>query len=387
MKKLLTQFVFTLGLSSVVCAQSALEKAAFKDIKLLAPEIAVTGVPSPVEPVRMMDKPSVSRTPTKEYDNCYYDGDDFYVVYQGTKYRATADDDSGTAIVSCSDKVSAMYDGDDLIVFNPRTKNFKTIFADDNASTARLSAAGSLAVFYDGDDLILYNADTDSFETKSVDDNASTAEVIASPAAVLAWDGDDLYGYCAASRRWITSSGPEDNYSASAQIAPNGRGVGMIINRENYSLNPDNCQITQTSEPIGLSCSYDGDDFLIKYENRDYSYPADDNFAKASISCGVNTAIMYDGDDMIVFDGPRHAFYTNTADDLSSFSATIAGNGGALAYDGDDLFGYCGNGRWVTKYVDDNAPAIPSGSSASTTLAMRIGSELYRFNPASCSMQ
>ena len=360
---------------------------AVKALAAQVPEGAKVSVPAPNAPARAAIEPAVDGKGPRYQDGCYYDGDDFVVVYQGSKYSASADDNSATAVVSCSDKVSAMYDGDDFIVFNPRTKSFKTIPADDNVPGARISASGGLAVLYDGDDIILYNADTDSSETRPADDKAAAAEVIASPAAVMAWDGDDLSGYCAASRRWVSSSGPDDNQPASAQVAPDGRTVGMTINGEYYALNPDSCQITRISEPVGLTCSYNGDDFLIKYEGRDYTYNVDDNYGNAAVACGVNTAVMYDGDDIIVFDGKRRSFYTHTADDKSSYAAVIAGDQGALVYDGDDMFGYCASGSWITAYADDNVHAVPSGSSTSASLSMRLGTRSFRFNSSACSIQ
>lgn len=323
----------------------------------------------------------------KEGFLCYYDGDDFIVNFEGREYSASADDDSQAAVVSCSDGVSAMYDGDDLIVFNPRTRTFRTHSADDNSQYARLSASDALAVFYDGDDVFVYRADKDSFIQRSADDNSPVAEVIAGGAAAMAWDGDDLLGYCMRSETWTSSSSPDDDEGAVGQVSVGNGGVGMSIGEDNFTLDPGNCSIRETSQPGGLACRYDGDDFLVKYQGRDYSYSVDDDFREARVSCGGNTAVMYDGDDIIVFDGIRRAFSTHSADDASVFAAAIAGRSGALAYDGDDIIGYCANGSWATKYADDNAEAVTMGGPMLSALGIKIGSDTFVFDPAACAIR
>jgi len=116
-------------------------------------------------------------------------------------------------------------------------------------------------------------------------------------------------------------------------------------------------------DPNRMTCHYDGDNFRVEYFSSDYSGSADDGFNAAAVDCGVNTSVLYDGDDIIVFDGNRRIFYSEFADDSFLKAVVAAGTNVAGGYDGDTFIVYDGlSNRFNSEFADDDVSVAKIGA-------------------------
>lgn len=131
---------------------------------------------------------------------CDYDksSGDFIVFADGVKHRKSMDGGFWSGVVSCSSRIAAAYDGDDLYVFDDREKSFeRTGMIDDGYEFSVLVTNNDAALFYDGDDLYVYAADKGSFDrTSLVDDGVTNAVAASGRNGFLFYDGDDLVSFC-----------------------------------------------------------------------------------------------------------------------------------------------------------------------------------------------
>jgi hypothetical protein len=178
------------------------------------------------------------------------------------------------------------------------------------------------------------------------------------------------------------------------------------------------------SAPAGAApCAYDGDDFIVLAHGSKKSYSADDDFQGAAISCSSPVSLMYDGDDVIVYDENRESFSTYSAEDgfgnsaasawgglgvvydgddvivydadkagFSSYSAedfnthavAVVGNGRLLVYDGDDVIGYCPGYGFTTASADDNVFATATGYGNDAGIS--VDGDFFHFRESGCSI-
>jgi|GEM_PF-2735362 len=221
----------------------------------------------------------------KDEDNrhmtCRYDGDDFEVEYFGSDYSGSADDGYDEAAVSCGTNVSALYDGDDIIVFDGNRRgfysefaddanshalvaagtnvaggydgdnfivydalnnDFSSEFADDDVAVAKMAAGEDLVMFYDGDNLMIYDARRHSFSSEFADDNEPNAAIAAGRGGALAYDGDNLFAYCVYQGRW-TSEFADDGEHAEAGVNEDTGQPQIRVGSRMFELNPLRCDI------------------------------------------------------------------------------------------------------------------------------------------------
>jgi hypothetical protein len=158
-----------------------------------------------------------------EIIDCFYDGDDFYVTYNGQSERTFADDHFAGAVFDCSFTLAALYDGDDLHIFNDDTGRFEQKFVDDDFLSAQLAVSRNLIGFYDGDDFFIYNRKTRGFSRNFADDNYSDAKLVSFRGGMAFYDGDDLFVYDLASENFDQTF--VDDHSSYAALAGTRHGV------------------------------------------------------------------------------------------------------------------------------------------------------------------
>ena len=211
---------------------------------------------------------------------CYYDGDDFEVIYRQQRYTESADDNYAAYKIACGDVLAALYDGDYFRVFDGTRRVFDYDGADDDYAHSLIAVGSSVAAMYDGDYFRVYDTADGQFEWDSADDNYSNAvldaygdiavmydgdyvrayangkfywssadddyaraEVIIGRGGALVYDGDYLHYFCASNNSWNWSS-VDDNAAARGYLETN-EVPGMFIGRDYYVLDTARCQLRE----------------------------------------------------------------------------------------------------------------------------------------------
>lgn len=107
---------------------------------------------------------------------CDYDSQnaEFRVISNGQRLRQFVDGNFAAARVDCNRRFAALYDGDDLYVFDGSKNAFtRTIHVDDGVTNSTLVLTRDGVLFYDGDDLSYYCGGRFS-RYIHVDDNAQS---------------------------------------------------------------------------------------------------------------------------------------------------------------------------------------------------------------------
>jgi hypothetical protein len=129
--------------------------------------------------------------------------------------------------------------GGDFIVIADGSR--KVTFVDRGFSNAALGCSWSYAALYDGDDLYVFDGTKNKFEvTFMVDDNYQRGVVATGANGILFYDGDDLYSYCGG--KFDRTMMVDDN--AVARASGTGRRAAMWVGDEHFSLD-DRCEIVK----------------------------------------------------------------------------------------------------------------------------------------------
>ncbi len=264
--------------------------------------------------------PVPASIPGARIDNelqCHYDGDYFYVVDEGVLHKEDVDDGCASAMPECGTRwsrnteVAALYDCDDLVVYDSRLKTFKRYWTDDNVSDPLLKADEGLAAFYDGDELIVYDADAGDFKKHEADDGYAAASLAVGPGLAAFYDGDELIVYDAGAGDFKTQE-VDDNY-----VGPQVQVGGKLVS------------------------FYDGDDFFV-YDSAAGSFKshmADDYADHAFWITGQDGALFYDGDDVYAYCVPASQWKTKNADDNERVKGRARSHSRFLSlFVGDELF-------------------------------------------------
>jgi hypothetical protein len=255
--------------------------------------------------------------------SCFYDGDNFRVIYHGTIFMQDVDDNFTGALCSGGWGAAGLYDGDDFFVFNGRTGKFDYKTVDDGYMETKISAGAGFVTLYDGDDFLAYNALTEKFSYKNVDDNVDNAVLKSGVNIAALYDGDDLVLY----------NSPTDSFS--------------------YKSVRDNVANPVMEIGTNVAAFYDGDDLIIYDQlNSRFDYAsADDNYADFVIAAGKSSVLAYDGDDVIAYCSATKSFRTASAD----------------------------NGAWAQAYMEQNGLGADPG--------IIIGKDFFTVKPLTCEIQ
>jgi hypothetical protein len=129
--------------------------------------------------------------------------------------------------------------GGDFIVIAGGSRKVK--FVDRDFANAALACSWNYAALYDGDDLYVYDAKKDKFEVSFMpDDNYQNGVIATGANGILFYDGDDLYSYCGG--KFDRNMMVDDN--AVARASGNGRTASMWIGDDNFALERD-CRIVK----------------------------------------------------------------------------------------------------------------------------------------------
>ncbi len=247
---------------------------------------------------------------------CHYDGDDFFVIDRGNLFKEDVDDRCYSPRLSCGidprmeARVAALYDCDELIVYDQSRGAFRRQEVDDNEAGLLLKADGGLAAAYDGDDFFVYDAGKGSFAVQWADDDASSASLDIGPGLAAFYDGDDFFVYDA--RRGGFYSQDVDAHS--------GAGVRVGVNVASF---------------------YDGDEFFV-YDAKSGRFArqeVDNNESSAFSLTGKDGALFYDGDDVFAYCAPKGSWQTLWADRGVTASGRARKDSAYLSmFVGDDLF-------------------------------------------------
>lgn len=130
-----------------------------------------------------------------EIYTCFYNGDDFHVMQDGFKRSYLARDGFDEAKIGCSKNLAAIYDGDDLVIFDNDESEFKRIFVNGRYLNAKLVITDTLVGFYDGTELLVYSFETKMISKHQSDDFIDNAQMTYFDTGIAFYDGDDLFVY------------------------------------------------------------------------------------------------------------------------------------------------------------------------------------------------
>ncbi len=127
-----------------------------------------------------------------EIYTCYYNGDDFHVIQNGLKKSYYAHDGFSQASLGCSKNIAAIYDGDDLVIFDNEESEFKRVFVNSRFLDSKMVVTDTLLGFYDGNEFFIYSFETKSISRHNADDYQDNAQMTYFNDGIAFYDGDDL---------------------------------------------------------------------------------------------------------------------------------------------------------------------------------------------------
>ncbi|MEM7646381.1 MAG: hypothetical protein AAF203_05685, partial [Pseudomonadota bacterium] len=130
-----------------------------------------------------------------DIDSCHYTKGRFVVIQDGVRQTQNVDDDFAWGLARCSLKLAALYDGDDLFVFNDDTSRFERHFADDGFDGHSLRVTRHVVGFYDGDDFLIFDRAKNSFTRHFADDLFEFSSMRGFRGGMGFYDGDDFIVY------------------------------------------------------------------------------------------------------------------------------------------------------------------------------------------------
>jgi len=170
--------------------------------------------------------------------SCRVIQDKMVVEIKQTVYTYSIDTDLEAECVY-NDKLAALYDGDDFIVFDSQLKTFKTYGADNNISNTSLSVGTGVAAMYDNDEFIVYQSGP-GFSYYSTDDDYPMPLVVTGNQIAMTYDGDEVVSYCAGEFKYINAG---DNKSSTGFGNSWEDHVGIYVGSEQYFLYSSNCEV------------------------------------------------------------------------------------------------------------------------------------------------
>lgn len=174
--------------------------------------------------------------------SCQYTGKQFVIRYKDQLYTQSVNEGVSSRELVCGERLSAMYDHDDLIVFDSQTKQFATINVDNQVGNVQLKIDGSLVLFYDQDDLFIYDLKSGGFATQTVDDNIVNVAIAMNKNGALVYDQDDIFYYCSAQQSTWQTARAEDNQAT--QVEENDKWLQVIVAGEIFALDTQTCNFT-----------------------------------------------------------------------------------------------------------------------------------------------
>lgn len=207
---------------------------------------------------------------------CDFDRKSFKVEFEGVEYVYDTFDGFNSDCVA-TDTVAALYDGDDLIVFNSLTKKFDFWFAQDLYEDYDIAAFGGTVGLYDGKNFVIYDIDRERFDSQRVRRDYKNAVVevgggvatlydgdrfhvyrdrkfydqevengflnfMTAPgyAVALAYDGDNVISFCGGE---FDSARARNSRMAQSFGQPGDRRVGLIVDDFKYTIDSSTCEL------------------------------------------------------------------------------------------------------------------------------------------------
>ncbi len=190
-----------------------------------------------------------------------------------------------------------------------------------------LSCAENLGGIYDGDDLTVFDGKTKRFDWKNVRNNFDFSQSGASNNLVALYDGESFHAYRAEEGRFYSApANPDFRYSrveAADGVAALYDGAQMIVFSDRFTARKarERFQHSKLSAGGSIALLYDGDGFIV-YDAKDGGFSersAKNGYLFARVLASPIGAMGYDGDQVIAYcPGTKNLIAENVEKDAFS---------------------------------------------------------------------
>ncbi len=173
---------------------------------------------------------------------CEYSGDLFIVAYNGYVYSENVHDFDFALPMACGDKLAAIYDRGDFIVFDSATQEFHTLNVVNDQDLVVIKVMGNLAFLYDQDDIAVYDYKLRKFYVDRTNNNLHRPPTLMNEDGILFYDDDAVYSYCAGGPNNWQNANATDGYNPFPSTSENM--ISLFVEDTTYSLNTKTCEFS-----------------------------------------------------------------------------------------------------------------------------------------------
>ncbi len=129
-------------------------------------------------------------------DSCVYDNDFFIIIHKNSEHRVNVKNDSEFTRIICEDNIKAMYDGDEIYVFDSVDSTFVSQELSNNKEL-HYKFSNQLLSIYDADELYIFNSLLGEFSKREVKNNLGESFfIVVTNDIIIYYDTDEIHTYC-----------------------------------------------------------------------------------------------------------------------------------------------------------------------------------------------